>query len=247
MRPTMRLLIMLAFVALVLAACRSIQAPGVPAVTATQSLPVPDDMRDWRYCEVIPVFRQGLDWDVEIYNTLGFNDCPEELWANLDADAMAKQYGAHLVKLNGPRHWVIDKLVGSGATEAGKIADFGGIEMREVATLQTKLWQGTIGDNFYAPNEVHRETVFTYNAGNMVYELTSPEGDVYMMQSYSLIADPSLTIADLQTLGSRLKLPDGWSYQARVLDADVELTAAGLAYVVNDDLYNSYQRVTGSD
>jgi hypothetical protein len=46
---------------------------------------------------------------------------------------------------------------------------------------------------------------------------------------------------DLETLGARLMLPEGWTYQARRLDADLELKADGLAYVINDDFYNSYQ------
>jgi hypothetical protein len=64
-----------------------------------------------------------------------------------------------------------------------------------------------------------------------------------MMQSYAQIVDPGLTLAALEHLGSRLKLPAGWHYRTRKLDADVELKADGLAYVINDDLYNSYQRV----
>jgi hypothetical protein len=238
---TIRLLFVAAQAGLALAGCSS---PGtVPAVTPSQSLPVPAGLRDFRYCEVIPVFQQGLSLHVEVYNTLGLNDCPADAWAKLDAAAMAKQFGARLVKLNGPRHWVIDRLVGSGATASGKVADFGGIQMRQVATLQTKLWQGTVGDKFYAPNEVHRNTVWTYGAGRLVYELVGPKGEVYMMQSYAQIVDPGLTLAALEHLGSRLKLPAGWHYRTRKLDADVELKADGLAYVINDDLYNSYQRV----
>lgn len=77
----------------------------------------------------------------------------------------------------------------------------------------------------------------------MVYELTAPNGDVYRMQSYAQIADPNLTIADLETLDTRLNLPQGWTYQALVLTEDSELKANGLVYVINDNPYNSYQKV----
>lgn len=219
---------------------------AVPAVTATQSMAVPDDLRDVRYCEVIPVFKDGTTLNVEVYNTLGLNDCPAEAWQKLDAEKMAEQYGAKIVKLNGPRHWVMNKMASGGATSAGKVADFGGIQMKLRGTLQTKIWQGSVGEKLYTPNDVHRTTVFTYLAGHKVYELVAPNGDVYMMQSYAQITDPKLTIADLETLGSRLKLPEGWTYRARKLDADVLLEANGHAYVINDDFYNAYQRVTGS-
>lgn len=228
-----------------LAGCRPIaQPPTIPEVTPTQSLPIPADLRDFRYCEVIPVFQTRLTFHVEVYNTISLNDCPADLWAKLDGEAMAKRYDAKAVKLNGPRHWVLNQIIGGGATATGKIVDFGGIEMKLVAQLETKLWQGTVGDKFYTPNEVNRTTTFVYRAGQMVYDLTSPEGDVYRMQSYAQIADPNLTIESLETLGERLELPEGWSFQARVLTEDSELKADGLAYVINDNLYNSYQRIT---
>ena len=78
----------------------------------------------------------------------------------------------------------------------------------------------------------------------MVYELTSPEGDVYRMQSYTQLVDPTLTIDDLETLGERLELPEGWRYQARVLGEDSQLVADGLAFVINDDFLNAYQKIT---
>lgn len=215
----------------------------IPEVAPTQSMPRPADLRDFRYCEVIPVFRDKLTLKVEIYNTIGQNDCPAEPWARLDAKAMEKQYGAVAVKLNGPRYWVLNRIEGGGATAAGKIVNFGGIQMKRVAVLETKVWQSTVGDKFYQENKVHRTTTFFYQKNNRVYELVSAKGAVYMMQSYAQIADAKLTLAALETLGASLKLPKGWSYRTRVLTEDVELKAQGLAYVINDNLYNSYQKV----
>ncbi len=63
-----------------------------------------------------------------------------------------------------------------------------------------------------------------------------------MMQSSAQIADPKLSLDDLPRLGERLQLPAGWKYQTRALDRDYALTAEGMAYVINDDLYNPYQR-----
>jgi hypothetical protein len=228
--------------AMFLSACAG--ADAVPAITPSQSMPLPADLRDYRYCEIIPVFLDGLSYRVEVYNTLGSNACPADLWAGIDAGAIQRQTGAVAVKINGPRYWVMNSITGSGATAAGKVVDFGGIEMTQRAVLQAKIWQGTVGDKFYTPNEVQRTTVFLYRQGSQVYELTSPDGAVYRMQSYAQIADPSLTIADLETLGARLDLPQGWTYQARVLTEDSALKVEALAYIINDNLYNSYQKVT---
>lgn len=230
-------------VTLVGCASRS-QLQTIPEVTPSQSLPKPADLRNFRYCEIIPIFRRGLTFHVEIYNTLGQNDCPAALWSKLDEEAMAESYGAQAVKLNGPRYWVLNEVVGGGATATGKIVDFEGIEMKLVAVLETKLWKGTIGEALYTDNEVQRTTSWIYRTDNMVYELTSPEGDVYRMQSYSQIVDPNLTIDSLERLDEQLELPEGWRYEASRLTNDSVLKADGLAYVINDNLLNSYQKVT---
>jgi len=229
--------------AIVLTACGG-TAATIPAVTPSQTLTLPADLRDYRYCEIIPVFQEVLNLRVEVYNTLGSNECPADLWSTIDAEKLKKEYGAAAVKVNGPRHWVMSSIIGGGATAAGKVVSFGGIEMTQRAVLETKIWQGSVGDKFYTPNEVQRTTVFVYWKGSMVYELTTPQGEVYRMQSYAQIADPTLTIADLESLGARLSLPEGWTYQARVLTEDSELKVDGLAYVLNDNLYNAYQKVT---
>jgi hypothetical protein len=202
------------------------------------------DLRNARYCEVIPVTRERNELTSWVYNTLGLNDCPECEWKALTEEQVNQEYGSVAAKLNGPRYWVINRLVGTGSSASGERFTFGGIEMELRATLKTKLREGTVGDAFYAPNEVKRDTVYTYDAGAEVYELTSPEGDVYVMQSYARIADETLTIDDLPSLGNRLALPDGWTYAPRTLTEDLVLDSGGLAYVINDDLYNAYQRRT---
>jgi hypothetical protein len=63
------------------------------------------------------------------------------------------------------------------------------------------------------------------------------------MQSYSQIIDPSLSYADLATLGSRLKPPKGWEYRTRTLTADLVAQAQGEAHVLQDELQNTYQRL----
>jgi len=234
-----------ALFAILLAACgSSAQSQVIPAVTPSQIMALPADLRDYRYCEIIPVFQEGLNLRVEVYNTLGSNECPTDLWAKIDADKLKELYGAAAVKVNGPRHWVMNNIIGGGATAAGKVVEFGGIEMVQRAVLETRIWQGSVGDKFYTPNEVHRTTVFAYWKGNMVYELTTPQGEIYRMQSYAQIADPTLTIADLETLGERLSLPEDWTYRVRLLTEDSDLKADGVAYVINDNLYNAYQKVT---
>ena len=56
-----------------------------------------------------------------------------------------------------------------------------------------------------------------YLAGTVVHELIDPGGKTYIMQAYSQIVNPNLTIEDLPNLAYSLKLPSGWQYRTRVL------------------------------
>lgn len=234
------------FLLLSLSACGGTDfSEVIPAVEQTQFQRPPEDMRNFRYCEVIPVFKNGSDLYVEVYASIGLNECPEEAWNKLTADAIAEEYGAVQVEMNGPRFWLVNQTTASGSSADGKVAEFAGMQLRRAAILEMQLsdTQGAVGEERYIDNEVQRTTTYLFTAGSMVYELTSPDGDVYRMQSYTHIVDPTLTIEDLETLGERLELPEGWSYQTRVLSEDSQLVADGLAFVLNDDLMNSYQKI----
>ena len=53
-----------------------------------------------------------------------------------------------------------------------------------------------------------------------------------------------IAVIDLAGLGDRLRLPDGWSYRARVLDDELRIdTSTEAAQVLQDDLTNSYSWV----
>jgi hypothetical protein len=54
-----------------------------------------------------------------------------------------------------------------------------------------------------------------------------------------------LSRADLPQLGERLNLPEGWTYQSRVLESPLRIdTTSRAAQVLQDDLKNSYSLVT---
>ncbi|MFM7410578.1 MAG: hypothetical protein ACKO3L_07220, partial [Actinomycetota bacterium] len=67
-----------------------------------------NDMRGVRYGEVLAIYLRETGLQAEVYGTQMLNDCPPELWSALDADAIARELGAVAVKLNGPRHWLLD-------------------------------------------------------------------------------------------------------------------------------------------
>ena len=226
--------------ALIAAATGAMLAAAGATPAAAQGAKVPKELRNVRYCEVLTLKRRRLTFEVSVYNTLGRNFCPAAAWRALDAGKLAKQFKVTRVKLNGPRYWTLDSIEAAGATKSGETETFGGIAMTKRATITLKLWQAKLGG--YKVSAVKRTTVFNYKAGRPVYELISPKGDVYMMQSYAQIVDSKLTLDDLAGLGQRLKLPKGWKFRTRILSTDYALKAAGTAYVVQDDLFNAYQR-----
>ena len=88
--------------------------------------------------------------------------------------------------------------------------------------------------------------MFTFDAGQTVYELTGPDGAKYVMQSWSQQIDPMLGESDLVGLSARLQLPSGWTYGARKLTVPLRVvTTTANAVVVQDDLRNSYSLETG--
>ena len=89
-----------------------------------------------------------------------------------------------------------------------------------------------------------RQNRYVYEKGKNLYELISPDGHVFVMQSYSEEIDKNLNEEGLQTLGARLKLQKGWKHQVHRLDEDLVVQrVGGIAHVIQDDLQNSYQLI----
>jgi hypothetical protein len=212
--------------------------------TSTAAATSSQELRDVRYCEVIPSVQKGSTVTTYVYNTLSYNNCPRPKWRQLTEAEVNKEYGSQKAQLNGPRHFVMDHAQSTGSeTTSGKTFTFGGIEMGLRATLTTQAAQPTVGQQTYVVNKVARDTIFTYDAGKPVFELTAPDGHVYVMQSYSQIVDQKLDYRDLPRLAGLLTLPSGWSYSWHRLTHTLKLNSNGLASVVNDNLYDSYQQM----
>ncbi len=234
-----------AYLPLAVALCTALAA-GASVTYADATDNTPDNVtnrpvfgRGDRYCEILLVRLKGMAFKAEVWGTQGLNDCPAPSWQTLDTKAVKSKTGALAVRPNGPRIFLPNSVTGS--LPSARQRRFGELEMRMLATLKVNPRQGRAP---YSERTVQRKTTFTFDRGEEIYELISPKGKVYVMQSMSQIVDPDLKLADLSALGSRLELPDGWTYQARTLNADLVLTVDGEAIVLQDDLKNTYQRMT---
>jgi hypothetical protein len=211
-------------------------APGAGA--AAPSRPVLKGLHDARYCEILELRGAAPAARADVYSTIGLNTCAPAQWT-FDAPSLAKELGATLVVLDGPRRFLMDAVEGS----PGPRRSFHGLAMRKVARIPIK----TVGDLVVRPftdRSITRDTVWRWNTGRRVYELVAPGGDTYVMQSYSQTADPSLQIGDLRRIGPKLGLPEGWRYRTRVLRKPLALAARGSATITQDALGNTYQLAT---
>jgi hypothetical protein len=198
-----------------------------------------EGLRGTRYGEVLLIL-DTTPVQVEIYNTFPLNDCPDALWQRLDPVMIARDHNVDRAILNGPRYWMIDAVSTVDVTDAD-VRDFGGLSMRHAATLSL---DGPLAPHFYHERRVQRGAKFVFDAGRDIYELVAPDGRRYVLQAYCVSVDPTINDQSLVTLGERLQLPQGWTYQRRVLDEDLAIdTTLTDATVIQDELQNTYALV----
>jgi hypothetical protein len=143
-----------------------------------------------------------------------------------------------MVKLNGPRHWMLDGLGTKLAPVDPVLREFNGLMTRRIAVVP--LGESPVAPP-YSEIRVDRRAVFFFDAGKPVYELVDPSGRAFVMQAYCIGVDPTLTEEALSGLGGRLALPSGWSYRHRILDHELVVdTTASLATVLQDEYENTY-------
>ena len=216
------------------AAAAALLALGGTAAASVQST----DMRDTRYCEIFTIFLSPSPI-AKVNNSYNLNNCRQGWWESLDTGELAAAAGADLVTLNGPRYWLMDKVV---VDEPGPISTFAGKDFREVATIDLAK-VGLAPPPAFTQVKIQRSTKFVFRRDRRVFELTGPDGRRYVMQSYSQIVDPDLGYDELRGLGDRIGLPDGWSYRSRRPKQNIVLRANGQATIVQDGLKNTYQRI----
>lgn len=197
------------------------------------------NMRGKRYCEII--LTKTIS-SYAVYNTWGLNDCPEQLWSKVSISAVKKETGSSFVHLNGPRYWVIDGFKNTSLINP-TIKTISGIPMREAGILHLSVMD-LFKNKPYQSHVVDRKTTWVYQTGKPVFELIAPNGQVFVMQSYSVQKYPQ-TINTLTQLGTKLQLPKGWKFKTGVLNKPETIQAVNnKAVVVQDNFLNTYQKAS---
>jgi hypothetical protein len=230
-------------VSLVAAACSKTELHPGPIAGKTVYL---DNARNYPYCEFEVITSVVPKVTVQVYNTSGQERCPPGTMEKIDAAALAKKVGADRIVKNPTRFWLVDQL---WAYDAGETFDFDGVKATWMASIEMPLKDALHKEKdkpFPPYTQAHpsRHSKYAWKAGSQVYLLRDPNGKVWIMQAYTNLVDKSLTIDGLHELGSRLKLPPGWKYEAKTLDRELTyepLAPTYTAYFIADDLQNAYQ------
>ena len=214
-----------------------------------------DHMRGMHHAEILIMNRDadGPGGSGNYYNSLGVvDDVPDDefdaRFRALDPAELQKEYGGDAVRFNGPRRFLADRFTAQ-AFDGGTPSMVGPMPMHLYGTFVAPNFDAFIAGKQtpYVETASRRTTTWFFEPGSEVYELVSPEGVVYVMQSASLGVDPGNTVDKLPTLGERLALPEGWTYRARTLEEELVMRATydddPPNSIVLDELENNYQRL----
>lgn len=205
---------------------------------ADLSNPQPKRLRGEAYHEVIVLYRYFNQIKAGVYSDTGEPLISDDVFARMDVDEIRKELGAMAVLKNGPRFYVVDEITGY---RMGAERNIGGHRMTQPGVVKLTFGH-LLKRSPYTVKEVNRKTTYLFKKGEKVYELANPQNEVFTMQAASREIDKGLEIGDLDNLAARLNLPEGWKYRVRLLEADVKYEVADIAYVIQDDLQNTYQK-----
>ncbi|MEL6349774.1 MAG: hypothetical protein AAFV53_42115 [Myxococcota bacterium] len=194
-------------------------------------------VEDRRYCEILLGYMSGTVIEIEVWGTQFVSDCVLESWYALDAASIQAEYGALFIEMNGPRVGLTDFSDFESTT--GESRMYGDLEMKVQSSI---IVDGPMENDPYTEGTVEQVSVKGYWAGSEVYQLISPNGDVYTMISMYEGGDPPQGVDDLDTLSERVSPPEGWTWQSVVLEEDLSIVAEGTLYTVQDEFKNTYQR-----
>ena len=180
----------------------------------------------------------------DFYNSTGSGDCSPEQFAALDKKKIIEETKSREAFLNPSRYWVMDDF---WVYEDGVDRTFGDVKMTWMGVVAVEALEKAVTMGHYNAGYIYRDTQYKYNKGSEVYLLDAPDGEVFVMQSFTNFVQKEVDVNHIKDVGRLLHLPPGWKFRTVVLDRDLivnQKRANNLAHVFQDDLKNAYQ---GSD
>ena len=207
-----------------------------------------DNLRGYRF-EEIDLFAHDVIKKVlyvSIYNTTGENagddtrdSAPQSYAAAVDAKKIAKKYQAAAAQVSPPRYWALDWF----ADRVGPVRNFDGLDaawMGNGPAAASRLGPKPPPDA-YRTASFPRTAIEGFKKGTKIHILDDPKGRAWVLAAYTSGGASDAAPDDLDTLGDRLKLPQGWKFRSVTLDKDLILEAkSGSAASTEDDKGDVY-------
>lgn len=96
----------------------------------------------------------------------------------------------------------------------------------------------------YRPFSIEGRQYYIWNIGTLAHRLVSPEGDKYLMMTFTTEVAPTLSRDMLSELGPMLNMPEGWAYESYFLDKTITIRSGpdnnNSIISLFDDLQNVY-------
>jgi hypothetical protein len=210
-------------------------------MTVTGSTLRVDNLRGYAQGEIFLLNKAGEHFEATVYNNTGFGPIPADKFGAIDVQRLAAETGSDLAWKNPRRFWTMDAAT---VSLAGEPRELEGLMFHLVARMQLPAAFNPRQDQSalaYQPMQIGRTTTYEFRSGRPVFLLRSPDGVVWVMQTFTNHIAHDLTEADLPHLGARLSLADGWQYKTVTPSQDLTITTTGLAHIVPDNLANMYQ------
>jgi hypothetical protein len=201
---------------------------------------VTKNTRGKTFCGLGAFVGKGPTQRAHVYTAASLDELTPDSYKKIDPVKLVRDYEIDACAVNSGRFWLMDEQEMQG----GDVVDFYGVKLLYGGEMTAAEMMAQMKTP-YSPNLIYRNSNWIWHKGTPVHLLRDPEGTTWVMQEYTKDVDPTLTLDNLHTVGSKLKnLPKGWKFETKVLTKDLSLNTDrcdGWAAIIRDELHCTYQ------
>lgn len=195
--------------------------------------------RDKPFCGMGAFVGTGPTQRAHVYTAAALDELTPDSHKQIDPVRQARELEVDMCAVNGGRIWLMDEQ----SVQGGDVVDIDGVKLMYGGEMTGAEMIAQM-KNAYYPSLIYRNSNWIWHAGTTVHLLREPNGTVWVMQEYTRDVDPTLKLDNLHEIGSKIKPPEGWTFETKVLDKELSLDTSrcdGWAAIIRDELHNTYQ------
>jgi hypothetical protein len=197
----------------------------------------------------------SLSFVLSVYSTFKVEQsCDAKYFYELtlaSMDAQSNTFTRSLLTLRGSAHGYTMDVNLSPVTNkffyVGKLrfSKTGEVRFSLLDGIRNNAWKvANVVNSSYKEFSLSSQMHYIWNIGSLAHHLIAPNGDRFIMYTFTNEIARDLTRDNLINLGSRLNLPDGWSYENSLLTKTITVYPTPLnnyrSTVIFDDFNNFY-------